>query len=96
MHWIKGSPDEMSQGEYNGLTWWEQLEGDASNKKFYMLVPTVLCLIASVSTNYDRSHLLVNVPLWLLVVVAKMPGMQGVRLFGWNKTAGIDDGEKNE
>jgi len=93
MHWIKGSPDDMSQGDYNGLTWWEQLGSEAwsANKKFYALVPTVLCLIASVSTDYDRSHLMANVPLWLLLVVAKLPGMEGVRIFGWNTTPGIDD-----
>ncbi|CAN0457266.1 unnamed protein product [Discosporangium mesarthrocarpum] len=44
-HWTKGSPDEFSQGEWNGLTFWEQLDAGlpwTQTKKFVMLVPAVL------------------------------------------------------
>lgn len=44
-HWTKGSPDEFSQGEWNGLTFWEQLDAGfpwTKTKKFLMLVPTIL------------------------------------------------------
>lgn len=44
-HWTKGSPDEFSQGEWNGLTFWEQLDAGVpwtTTKKFLMIVPTVL------------------------------------------------------
>lgn len=44
-HWTKGSPDDMSQGEWNGLTFWEQLDAGVpwtKTKKFLMVVPTVL------------------------------------------------------
>lgn len=44
-HWTKGSPDDMTQGEWNGLTFWEQLEAGVpwtKTKKFLMVVPTVL------------------------------------------------------
>lgn len=44
-HWTKGSPDEFSQGEWNGLTFWEQLDAGVpwtKTKKFLMIVPTVL------------------------------------------------------
>ena len=44
-HWIKGSPDENTQGEYNSLTFWEQLDAGVPwtyNKKFLTLVPTLL------------------------------------------------------
>jgi hypothetical protein len=43
-HWIKGSPDESTQGEYNGLTLYEQIDAGVpwtTSKKFLMLVPTV-------------------------------------------------------
>ncbi|CAN0543322.1 unnamed protein product, partial [Ectocarpus sp. 12 AP-2014] len=44
-HWTKGSPDEFTQGEWNGLTFWEQLDAGVpwtKTKKFMMIVPTVL------------------------------------------------------
>jgi hypothetical protein len=44
-HWLKGSPDEFSQGEYNGLTLWEQIDGGipwTQAKKVFFLVPTIL------------------------------------------------------
>jgi len=44
-HWVKGSPDEFSQGEYNGLTLFEQIDSGipwTSTKKLFMLYPTVL------------------------------------------------------
>ena len=93
MHWIKGSPDQASQGEYNSATFWEQLDDGAwsSTKRFCTMVPTVLCLIALVVSNYDPTHMWLNVPCWVTLVVAKLPFMNRVRLFGWNKTPGIDD-----
>ena len=45
LHWIKGSPDELGQGEYNALTMYEQIDAGipwTRTKKFLMLVPTVL------------------------------------------------------
>ncbi len=33
----------------------------------------------------------VNLSVWVICIVAKMEGMHGVRLFGFNRTIGIDD-----
>ena len=44
-HWIKGCPDDSTQGEYNGLTLFEQIDAGVpwtATKKFLMLVPTIL------------------------------------------------------
>lgn len=46
-HWVKGSPDTFSQGEFNGLTLWEQLDNGTPwtrTKKVFFLVPTMLCV----------------------------------------------------
>ena len=45
LHWIKGSPDENTQGEFNSLTFWEQLDAGVPwtyNKKALALIPTLL------------------------------------------------------
>ena len=45
LHWIKGCPDESTQGQYNGMTVFEQIDAVApwtDTKKFMMLVPTLL------------------------------------------------------
>lgn len=93
-HWIKGSPDENTQGEYNSLTFWEQLDAGVPwtyNKKFLTLVPTLLCLIASYCSNYNLSYIAVNLTVWSLLIVPKVPGMHRVRLFGWNSSADLED-----
>ncbi|CAM9233019.1 unnamed protein product [Phaeothamnion confervicola] len=93
-HWIKGSPDEFSQGEWNGLTFWEQLDAGlpwTPTKKFLMLVPAILCLIPSVLTDYDPWYLAVNVPVFVVLVVGKLPIMHRVRIMSINTTAGVDD-----
>lgn len=44
-HWIKGNPDFSTQGEYAADTLYEQIDAETAwtwNKKFLMLVPTVL------------------------------------------------------
>mmetsp|Transcript_24010 Transcript_24010/g.54621 ORF Transcript_24010/g.54621 Transcript_24010/m.54621 type:complete len:243 (-) Transcript_24010:211-939(-) len=93
MHWIKGSPDFFSQGEMNGLTFWEQLDvGDpfSPKKRTLMAIPTLLCLVACASCDYDALPTALNVATWTVCIFAKMPFMVGVRILGINSTAGID------
>eukprot|EP00619_Florenciella_sp_RCC1007_P010213 CAMPEP_0205908238 /NCGR_PEP_ID=MMETSP1325-20131115/3072_1 /ASSEMBLY_ACC=CAM_ASM_000708 /TAXON_ID=236786 /ORGANISM="Florenciella sp., Strain RCC1007" /LENGTH=118 /DNA_ID=CAMNT_0053274409 /DNA_START=30 /DNA_END=386 /DNA_ORIENTATION=- len=94
LHWIKGSPDFYDQGTFNGLTAWEQLDGGEHytfTKKFLMLVPTVLTLLTLYNAEYSRDALMINIPLWLLLMIAKMPSMHRVRVLRVNSTPGIDD-----
>ncbi|KDO27478.1 hypothetical protein SPRG_07067 [Saprolegnia parasitica CBS 223.65] len=100
MHWIKGSPEEgsMGSGEYREMTFYEQIDDGRPwtwVKKFLILVPTALLLLASVSSNYDTTQLFINCPIWIILVLAKLPELHGVRLFGINGTVGIDDDAKN-
>lgn len=54
-HWVKGCPDDSTQGEYNGLTLYEQMDAGVPwtiTKKFLMLVPTILYVYCISSSFY--------------------------------------------
>ncbi|CAM9900728.1 unnamed protein product, partial [Chrysoparadoxa australica] len=90
-HWIKGSPDEFSQGEWNGLTFWEQLDAGIAwtpIKKYLIIVPCILCLISLGVSNYSMTYVFINVPVCVILIVAKMPGMHRVRIMSINATPG--------
>ena len=76
LHWIKGSPDFYDQGTFNGLTAWEQLDGGEHftfTKKYLMLVPTLLTLVTLYMNEYSNDALMINVPLWLVLMIGKSP-----------------------
>jgi len=99
LHWHKGSPDyHQAQGEYNAETFWEQLDGGVHwtyTKKLFTLVPSVLTLMASVKSDYRVSYIVVNAIAWGFCTIPKFPNMHKVRLFGVNRTPGVDD-EKDD
>lgn len=93
IHWLKGSLYDQ-QGEMDHLTIWEQLEGTQDTKtvrEVLLIVPTVLTYMACHFADYDKQTCVVNIVFWCVAVLAKLPFMNGVRLFGINRTAGIDD-----
>lgn len=100
MHWIKGSPDDSnSMGDYRELTFFEQIDQGhpwTGTKRFLMIVPTVLFMLASVATDYDTAHLLINFPIWATLILAKLPELDRVRIFGINSTVGIDDPSRKD
>jgi ORMDL family len=55
------------------------------------LAPTVLYYIACWMHNFDKAVCIVNGAFWTIAMVPKLPMMNGVRLFGINRTAGIDE-----
>lgn len=86
-HWKKGTPFADDQGIYNGLTWWEQIDNGKQltrNRKFLTVVPIVLFLIASHTTDYQHPMLFFNTVAVVVLVVAKFPNMHKVRIFGIN------------
>jgi ORMDL family len=101
IHWAKGrntflllSSGMDEQGEMNALTVWEQLEAvpdSVAIRHILLIVPTVITYIACLSSNFQNESCLVNIMCWLVSMFAKLPCMNGVRLFGINRTAGIDD-----
>ena len=98
LHWLKGSVFD-EQGEMSAMTLWEQLEGRDHTrvvKRALSIVPTVLCYAACQFSNYEYNVCAVNIVLWFIHMSAKLPIMNGVRIFGINRTQGIDDYAKNE
>uniref|UniRef100_A0ACD5UP42 Uncharacterized protein n=1 Tax=Avena sativa TaxID=4498 RepID=A0ACD5UP42_AVESA len=87
-HWKKGTLFAADdQGIYNRLTWWEQIDNGQQltrNRKFLTVVPVVLYLIASHLTDYNQPMLFLNTVAVLVLVVAKLPNMHKVRIFGIN------------
>ncbi|KAB2056492.1 hypothetical protein ES319_A11G106000v1 [Gossypium barbadense] len=86
-HWKKGTPFAEDQGVYNGLTWWEQIDNGKQltpNGKFLTVVPVILYLIASHTTDYQHPMLFFNTIAVVVLVVAKFPNMHKVRIFGIN------------
>ncbi|KAF3624282.1 putative pre-mRNA-processing factor 6-like [Capsicum annuum] len=86
-HWKKGTPFADDQGIYNRLTWWEQIDSGKQltrNRKFLTVVPVVLYLIASHTTDYQHPMLFFNTIAVFILVVAKFPHMHKVRIFGIN------------
>lgn len=90
---MKGCPDDSTQGEYNALTLYEQIDAGVpwtSAKKFLMLVPTLLTWVACHVANYKAFYVFVNCGIFLICIIAKIPEMYRVRIFGINSTLGID------
>eukprot|EP00532_Pseudo-nitzschia_australis_P001159 CAMPEP_0168190124 /NCGR_PEP_ID=MMETSP0139_2-20121125/16737_1 /TAXON_ID=44445 /ORGANISM="Pseudo-nitzschia australis, Strain 10249 10 AB" /LENGTH=238 /DNA_ID=CAMNT_0008113055 /DNA_START=70 /DNA_END=786 /DNA_ORIENTATION=+ len=95
VHWVKGSAFD-EHGELAAMTLWEQLEGRSrilGVKRTMFVVPTVLCYAACQFSNYSFDVCVANVVLWIIQMAGKLPIMNGVRIFGINRTAGIDDDE---
>ncbi len=57
------------------------------------VVPTLLAHASCHIANYEFQYVVVNVGVWAVVMLPKMPFMNGVRILGINRTTGIDDGD---
>lgn len=93
VHWLKGSMFDQ-HGELAAMTLWEQLEarsGILNVKRTLFIVPTILCYAACHFSNYSNAVCITNIFLWILQMMGKLPIMNGVRIFGINRTTGIDD-----
>lgn len=95
VHWFKGSYLLDEQGELNAMTVWEQLEATTESgcymRRTLLIVPTLLAYTACVTVQFEPYVSGLNVLIWSIAMLAKLPFMNGVRLFGINRTAGIDD-----
>jgi hypothetical protein len=60
------------------------------------VVPTLLAHASCHAAKYQSEYVLVNLGVWFAVMLPKMPFMNGVRLFGINRTIGIDDGDDDQ
>jgi len=83
MHYLQGTPGELQdQGDYSGLSWWEQLDDGTAwtaAHKVLILIPMVLFLVTSHLTKYQVPHLIVNLAVLALCVVPKLPQLNRIR-----------------
>ncbi|KAI3661024.1 hypothetical protein MP638_004059 [Amoeboaphelidium occidentale] len=87
-HWLTGTPFDADQGEFDGLTLWEQIDNGAQftpAKKFLTALPIVFFLLSTHYTNYDLTLFCINLIPLVIVLIGKLPAMHRVRLFGINK-----------
>ncbi|KAL7746440.1 sphingolipid homeostasis protein orm1 [Sorochytrium milnesiophthora] len=87
-HWLSGTPFDLNQGAFDGLTLWEQIDDEVQftpTKKFFTAVPIALFLMSIHYTSYDATTFVVNLVALLVVLAPKLPVMHRVRLFGVNK-----------
>ncbi len=70
------------------------IEGRAkgSGRDVLVVIPTLLALASCYVSNFETYYAIPNVVVWAIVMLPKMPFMNGVRILGINRTAGIDDG----
>jgi len=55
------------------------------------VVPSLLAHASCHVAKYEYHYVLINLGVWAVVMLPKLPFMNGVRLFGINRTIGIDD-----
>ena len=88
MHWVKGTMDASDQGRFMDQTWWEQIDGGipwTKTRKFLFCLNLVLFLVVSKTSEFDERFMVINGLVCAVVTVAKLPELQGVRIFGINK-----------
>jgi hypothetical protein len=71
------------------------LDGGAtgSGRDVLVVIPTLLALASCYVASFEKLYAIPNVILWGVVMLPKMPFMNGVRILGINRTIGIDDGD---
>lgn len=88
LHWMKGSPVQADQGKYDGLTFWEQLDDGVHHtptRKFLTVLPALTFAAATHGTDFARQPLGLNLVVLVALLVAKLPSMHRVRVFGINR-----------
>merc|ERR1711998_713500 len=92
-HWIKGTPLEStwavnpSQGRFDKLTWWEQLDAGVQwtgNKKFLasLVVFTYVMALRPIVLKENFVLALAHTTFMCFGIVPKLPQLYGRRLFG--------------
>ena len=88
LHWSKGSLASDDQGQYSTLTFWEQMDNETygtNTRKFFTMVPLALFVLATHGTDFRKQPMGLNFGVMLLLLIAKLPALHKVRLFGINR-----------
>jgi hypothetical protein len=70
------------------MTFWEQIDDGVqftSTRKFFTVVPVVLFLLASNSSDFSRQPLGVNLIVVVVLLISKLSSMHDVRILGINR-----------
>ncbi|KAG0006922.1 hypothetical protein BGZ65_001762 [Modicella reniformis] len=92
-HAVTGVPFEFSQGAYDGITLWEQIDGGVqftATRKYLTAVPIALFFLNTHHTNYAPFAFFMTLIVTIINLIAKLPSMHQVRLFDINQK--IDTG----
>lgn len=89
-HFIQGTANDETDraGEFEGLTFWEQVEGGTpwtNTKKLLIVVPAVLLYLAITECGHEAVLSLANIVAFGFEIIPKMPSMHQVRLLGLGK-----------
>ncbi|GAM22696.1 hypothetical protein SAMD00019534_058710, partial [Acytostelium subglobosum LB1] len=90
LHWQKGLPFffPSHQGKYTRLTLWEQIDKGQQytpTRKFFTMVPICLFMLTLNANGVSGAPFYLNALASFVVVLAKMPTLDRVRIFGINK-----------
>lgn len=87
-HWNKGNEDPHSDGEFDNMTFWEQIDSGkqwTSSRKFLLAAPICLAYAAMYECEWSQKITIIHFVLCAFFeVLPKLPIMMGVRLFGIN------------
>lgn len=98
-HWLKGNMADP-QGEMSAMTLWEQLValGPETERvqQGLRIIPVLICYAACQCADYQPLWCFWNIVLLGIELFAKSPLMVGVRIWGINRTPGIDDEDDDD
>ncbi len=88
-HWLKGSPytADDEDGEYNSLTFWEQIDHGVQytpNRKFLTIFPVIIYILACYDVLWDPTWTYINTLFLLVCIVPKAGFSHRLRVAGIN------------
>ena len=70
------------------MTFWEQIDDGVqftATRKFFTIVPVVLFLLATNSSDFRRQPLGINLIVVVVLLISKLSSMHKVRIMGINR-----------
>ena len=79
---------QLDQGVHDSSTFWEQIDSGmhfTPTKKFLTAVPMLLYMLVLLTSRPSPMCWVISTIATIILIVAKVPMMHGVRIFGINK-----------
>lgn len=88
-HWVKGTPFwGEDEGEYDHLTFWEQIDDERQytpNRKALTVIPVLIFLLAAYDSHWKHFPTVINATCVTISLIAKSGFMHQKRIGGINK-----------